>query len=36
MLAPSRLALFVVANNFAINDFVYFHAPLADSLNVNN
>jgi hypothetical protein len=36
MLAPSRLALFVVANNFASNDFVYFHAPSADSLNVNN
>jgi hypothetical protein len=25
----------VVANNFAINDFVYFHAPSADSLNIN-
>jgi hypothetical protein len=36
LLAPSRLALFVVANNFASNDFVYFHAPSADSLNVNN
>jgi hypothetical protein len=26
----------VVFNNFAVNDFVYFRAPSAASLNVNN
>jgi hypothetical protein len=31
---PIRLV--VVANNFAVNDFVYFCAPSAPSLNVKN